>query len=74
MDYGRCIIFGEKECKKTHLMSLSELESAVLEIVKKQNYILNCGLSKEVTSLVIKELQEQKKELLELIHRKVDEL
>jgi len=74
MNYGRCLIFGEKECKKTHQLSLSELESAVFEITKKQNYISNCGLSAEVTSLAIKELQEQKKELLALMHRKVDEL
>lgn len=74
MNYGRCIIFGDKECKKTPSMSLSELESAVFEITKKQNYISNCGLSSEVASLAIKELQEQKKELLELMHKKVDEL
>ncbi|SOY32584.1 hypothetical protein AMURIS_05349 [Acetatifactor muris] len=35
MSYGRCIIFGEKKCKKTLPMSLNELESAVLEITKK---------------------------------------
>ena len=48
----------DKECKKTPSMSLSELESAVFEITKKQNYISNCGLSSEVASLAIKELQE----------------
>jgi hypothetical protein len=74
MNYGRCIIFGDKECKKTPPMSLSELESAVFEITKKQNYISNCGLSAEVTALAIKELKEQKRELLELMHRKIDEL
>lgn len=74
MNYGRCIIFGDKECKKTPPMSLSELESAVFVITKKQNYISNCGLSVEVTALAIKELQEQKIELLELMHRKIDEL
>ena len=74
MNYGRCFIFGDKDCNKTPAMSLSELESAVFEITKKQNYISNCGLSVEVTALAIKELQEQKKELLELMHRKVDEL
>ena len=74
MNSKMCIIFGDKECKKTHQMSLSELESAVFEITKKQNYISNCGLSAEVSSLAIKELQEQKKELLEQMHRKVDEL
>lgn len=74
MNYGKYFIFGDKECNKTHTMSLSELESAVFEITKKQNYISNCGLSAEVTALVIKELQEQKKGLLKLMHRKVDEL
>lgn len=74
MNFGRCIIFGDNECNKTLAMSLSELESAVFEITKKQNYISNCGLSAEVTTLAIKELQKQKKELLELMHRKVDEL
>lgn len=74
MHYGKCIIFGDKDCKKTPPMSLSELESAVFEITKKQNYISNCRLSVEVTTLAIKELQEQKKELLELMHKKIDEL
>lgn len=74
MNSSRFVIFGERECDKVHLMSLSELESEVFEITKKQNYISNCGLSAEVTTLAIKELQEQKKELLELMHRKVDEL
>ena len=74
MSYGRCIIFGDKECKKTPAMSLSDLESAVFEITKKQNYISKCGLSAEITALAIKELQKQKNELLELMHRKVDEL
>lgn len=74
MNYGKRITFGDKECKKTLSMSLSDLESAVFEITKKQNYISNCELSAEVTALAIKELQEQKKELLELMHKKVDEL
>lgn len=73
MNFG-CMLFGEKECKGTHGMSLSELEMEVFEIAKKQNYISNCGLSAEITALAIKELQEQKKELLELMHRKVNEL
>lgn len=74
MNYSRCIIFGDKECEKTPTMSLSDLENAVFEITKKQNYISNCGLSAEVTTLAIKELQEQKKKLLDLMHKKVDEL
>ena len=74
MNSRMSIIFRDKECKRNNQMSLSELESAVFEITKKQNYISNCGLSDEVTSLAIKELQEQKKELLEQMHKKVDEL
>lgn len=54
-------------------LSLRELEDKVFEITKRQNYISNCNLSDEVTALAIKELQEQKKELLELMHKKVDE-
>ena len=60
--------------KKLEDLSLRELEDKVFEITKKQNYISNCNLSEEVTALAIKELQEQKKELLELMHKKVDEL
>lgn len=74
MNYRRYIIFGDKECKKTLSMSLSDLENAVYEITKKQNYISNCGLSDEITALAIRELQEQKKELLDLMHKKIDEL
>lgn len=55
-------------------LSWEELENKVFEITKKQNYISNCCLSEEVTSLAVKELQEQKKELLEAMHRKVDTL
>ena len=63
-----------KREKKLEDLSLMELRDKVFEITKKQNYISNCNLSEEVTALVIKELQEQKKELLELMHKKVDEL
>lgn len=66
--------FDNKKCEETQLMSLSELESAVFVITKKQNYISNCGLSAKVTALAISELQEQKKELLDMMHKKVDEL
>lgn len=68
-----CIVIGEM-CHRMTELSLSELESKVSEITKKQNFISNCGLSAEVTALAIKELQLQKKELLEAMHRKIDEL
>lgn len=66
-------IFQEKE-KKLENLSLRELEDKVFEITKRQNYISNCGLSDEVTRAAFMELQEQKKELLELMHKRVDEL
>ena len=55
MNYNGYNIFGIKKCEKTQPLSLSELESTVHKITKKQNYISNCGLSAEVTALVIKE-------------------
>ena len=70
----KCFMFGMEVEKRLEDLSLTELENKVFEITKKQNYILNCGLSKEVTSLAINELQEQKKGLLEAMHRKVDTL
>ena len=68
-----CLVFGERE-NNIESLSLRELEDKIFEITKKQNYISNCGFSVEVTSLAIKELQEQKKDLLNLMHKKVDEL
>ena len=59
---------------KVEDLSLDELEKEVYKIKKEQNHISNLGLSAEVTSLAIKELQEQKKELLELMHKRVNEL
>lgn len=73
MNFTTCL-FGMKVEKSLEDLSLTELENKVFEITKKQNYISNCGLSEEVTSLAVKELQEQKKELLEAMHRKVDTL
>ena len=70
----RCFMFGMEVEKRLEDLSLTELENKVFEITKKQNYISNCGLSAEVTSLAVKELQEQKKELLEAMHRKDDTL
>ena len=66
-------IFNEKE-KSIDDYSLTELENKVFEITKNQNYISNLHLSEEATSLAVKELQERKKDLLEVMHRKVDTL
>lgn len=70
----RCFIFGMEVERALEDLSLTELENKVFEITNKQNYISNCGLSAEVTSLAVKEIQEQKKGLLEAMHRKVDTL
>jgi hypothetical protein len=53
---------------------LEELRDKVFEITKKQKYIADCGLSEEITLLAIKELDEQKQELKEIMHKKVDKL
>lgn len=55
-------------------LTLQELEDKVFEITKKQNYITNCNLSPEVEALAIKELEAQKAEFKELMHKKVDNL
>lgn len=60
--------------KKIDELSLGELENEVFEITRRQNFISNCGLSEAVTSLAIGELQEQKKDLLSLMHKKVEAL
>jgi hypothetical protein len=62
------------EEKNLENLSLRELEDKVFEITKRQNYISNCGLSTDLTNLAILELQDKKKDLLELMHKKVDEL
>ena len=68
-----CEMFWKNE-KNIEKLSLRELEDKVYEITKKQNYISNCGLSDAVTGAAFYELQEQKKELLKLMHKKVDDL
>lgn len=67
------LLFGNPE-RKLNDLSLDELGNEVYKIKKEQNYITSLGLSAEVTSLAVKELQEQKEELLELMHKRVNEL
>lgn len=55
-------------------LTLRELEDKIFEITKKQNQITHWELSQEVEALVIKELQAQKNELKEIMHRKVENL
>jgi hypothetical protein len=70
-------IYGAFVCEREPRLEdlcLTELEDRVLKITKKQNYISNCGLSDEVTSLAIKELEVQKTELRQAMHKIVDRL
>lgn len=70
------MIPGLREEKENplHSLSLKELENRVFEITKKQTYITHWGLRKETIDSVINELQEQKKSLLDLMHKKIDKL
>ena len=75
MNFKNCFCAGFYTRERTpEDYTVGELEDAICEITEKQNYISNCGLSEEVTSLAIKELEQQKKELKEIMHKKVDEL
>ena len=69
-----CLLSCDKENDTTCNMSLIELENEVYKITKKQNYISNCGLSMEIVTIAVKELQEHKNKLLKLMHKKIDEL
>lgn len=64
---------GRKE-RTDEDLTLQELEDKIFEITKKQNQITHWGLSPEVEALAIKELQVQKNELKEIMHRKVENL
>lgn len=55
-------------------LTLQELEDKVFEITEKQNQITHWGLSPEVEALAIKELEVQKTEFKELMHKKVEAL
>lgn len=71
------LCFGTICCerpKRNVDLTLQELEDEVFEITKKQNQITHWGLSPEVEALAIKELEAQKTELKELMHKKVEAL
>lgn len=63
-----------EEKNRLDKMTLRELENEIYEITMKQNQVTHWGLSDEVESLVIKELQEQKKDMIDAMHKKVDSL
>jgi hypothetical protein len=71
LEYG---CFYCKKERRLEDLTLEELRDKVFEITKKQKYIADCGLSEEITLLAIKELDEQKQELKEIMHKKVDKL
>ena len=68
--------FFEERATKKELedMSLRELEEEIWEIIKKQNQITNCNLSSPVETAALMELEEQKKQFKEMMHKKVEEL
>ena len=75
MNHINICLFGiEEEENSLDNMSLKQLEDEIFEITKKQNQMSYWGLSKEVYSLAYKELQEQKSEIIGIMHRKVDSL
>jgi hypothetical protein len=59
---------------KPENMSLRELEEKIYEITNKQNQIINCNLSLPIETAALMELEEQKKQYKELMHKKVEEL
>ena len=70
-------IYGAFICERKENiedLSLRDLEERVCELTDKQNYIRDCGLSCEVTSLAIRELDEQKAEIRRVMHKLVDML
>jgi len=58
----------------SHKDTLEELKARVVKITQSIEIIDEFELSPEIKSLAIKELQEKKAELVELMHKKVDEL
>jgi hypothetical protein len=68
------LCFGSERPKRNVDLTLRELEDKVFEITKKQNQITHWGLSPEVEALAIKELEAQKAEFKELMHKKVNNL
>lgn len=71
----KCAFFEESETtKKLEDMSLRELENEIWEITKKQNQITKCNLSKAIETAALMELEEQKKQFKEMMHKKIDEL
>lgn len=67
-----CCEYERRNSKEN--LTLQELEGKVFEITKKQNQITHWGLSLEVEALAIKELEAQKAEFKEIMHRKVENL
>jgi hypothetical protein len=54
--------------------TLEELKEKVLKIQEAIRSIFACELNDEMKTLIIKELQDKKEELINLMHKTVDEL
>jgi hypothetical protein len=68
------LFFGLEMEKAKKDKTLEDLQREIFDITGKQNLVQNWGLSKEVEFKVISELQEQKTEIIKLMHEKVDQL
>lgn len=62
------------ECCQQKEDTLEELKAKVMKIAESINCIANSELSYDVKTLAINELKEKKAKLIELMHKKVDEL
>ena len=64
--------FCEREEERLEDLSLGELASKLDSIKSNKEHIRKCGLSTEVTSLAIKELDEQDKKVRHAMHKVID--
>lgn len=71
--FGRSSI-SLADAKQVKDYSLEELSEKISDLTHKQNMITHWNLSKEVETLVIIELQEQKNLIKEQMHNKVNSL
>ena len=62
------------DCPRQKEYTLEELKKKVMEITEAIKYISECELSESVKDLAINELKDKKAHLVELMHKKVDEL
>ena len=75
MNY-RCgtIEYRDRSRLSDEYLSLHELELKVGNLTEKQQQVLNCGLSAEVEALALKELQDKKDAIKEIMRKKINRL